>query len=543
MRGKVGDVVATGVPERRWRATATHHLDWMYNHAGNRPMVDIQCLRTWEGRDHGIPCSRRASSSMDLMRLFQGLLAMVRAFPGERRRAARYDEVVTNERRLRHLVDNLPGYVFVRETLPDGRLGYSYLSAGITDLLGYRPDEVMADPSLLRGLLHPDDLPRYQAVTEAAGAAMTMADVVVRVHHREGQWRWLHTRARPRRQTDGSLAWDGMVLDVTDRVQAEKLLERSELRFQAIFDSTFQFTGLLDPWGTLVEINRTMLDFAGVGRGAVVGRPLWETPWWQLEAQAHEELHAAIIRAAAGELVRYDAQVQGAGGHRLTIDFSLKPIRDAGGKVMLIVIEGRDITERKRLEAEISYLAMHDSLTGLANRTMFHQELRRVCEKPLHSGDQLALMLIDLDRFKTVNDAYGHQIGDRLLVEVGQRLRACLRPADLPARLGGDEFAVLARSRTGSDDLTHLAQRIVTSVGSPAHMEGLELSSSLSLGMVLSPGEPRIADELIAKADQALYAAKRAGRGCWRLFGADHPDRAQDDLELPGELRSCGDEG
>jgi len=159
----------------------------------------------------------------------------------------------------------------------------------------------------------------------------------------------------PIKEPDGSVT--GLLLtliEVTDRKRAEDALWESERKYRGIFDSTFQFTGLVTPEGNVVEINRAALDFAGVGPSDVVNRPFWETAWWQVSEEARERLKKAIIEAGEGKFVRYESEILGAGGRTATIDFSLKPMLDYSGKVSHLIPEGRDISERKEMEAELS---------------------------------------------------------------------------------------------------------------------------------------------------------------------------------------------
>ena len=182
------------------------------------------------------------------------------------------------------------------------------------------------------------------------------------------------------------------------------------------------------------------------------------------------------------------------------------------------VLACRDITERKRLEQTLEHMAMHDPLTDLPNRKMYDLELRRARARVAREGRRLALMLLDLDRFKEVNDTYGHQVGDQLLVAVAGRLAGSVRAGDVVARVGGDEFAVLAESSDGIEGLTALAERILVRLSEPVRLAELELEPHASLGLTVFPDDPAELDAFVAHADRALYAAKEAGGRTCRLF-------------------------
>ncbi|MDR4306378.1 GGDEF domain-containing protein [Chelatococcus sambhunathii] len=183
------------------------------------------------------------------------------------------------------------------------------------------------------------------------------------------------------------------------------------------------------------------------------------------------------------------------------------------GPSVLVAAHGHD---QKRLRRILAYRAMHDGLTKLVNRVRFLEVLDAATAKAHSRGSRFALFLIDLDHFKSVNDGFGHQRGDALLVEVSARLRDSLRSTDVVARLGGDEFAVVA-PLTNVDDGMKLAKRLVETVNQPFLIDGVSLLPSITLGGVLSPDSEGDAQRLILLADEALYAAKAAGRNCWRF--------------------------
>lgn len=180
-----------------------------------------------------------------------------------------------------------------------------------------------------------------------------------------------------------------------------------------------------------------------------------------------------------------------------------------GGHLILIT----DITDREALEAELRYRATHDPLTGLANREQLAAAIRRARELAAADGRPAALMLIDLDHFKQINDSHGHLAGDHLLVNVARRIEAELGPDDVCARLGGDEFAVVSRSEPTTDAVAALAGRIIEAIGKPLTYLDADVTPGASLGYVMLSAEPVGAEELLRRADRALYAAKTQGRG------------------------------
>lgn len=222
-------------------------------------------------------------------------------------------------------------------------------------------------------LLTADSRARLERATQSAITQGLSYEIELEVRHRSGEERWITVRGEPVRNSDGRVAaLRGTVLDITVRRWIERALSDSEQRFRAVFDSMFQFIGMLSPDGRLLDINQTALAFAGLQSADVVGKPAWDTYWWNGSPQTQQQLRDAVRRAAAGEFVRYDLQLRGATGKPITLDFSLKPVFDADGRITLLIPEGRDVTEERLTrialaESESRFrLAMHNAPIGEA---------------------------------------------------------------------------------------------------------------------------------------------------------------------------------
>jgi diguanylate cyclase (GGDEF)-like protein len=198
-----------------------------------------------------------------------------------------------------------------------------------------------------------------------------------------------------------------------------------------------------------------------------------------------------------------------------TIAKHFEPLTDHGWVMTL-----DDISERRAAERKIAYLAHYDLLTGLANRALFREQLRHAFTDTA-SNQCFAMLCLDLDRFKAVNDSFGHPVGDGLLVAVADRLRAAVRAGDTVARLGGDEFVVLQLNVSDLSETVALAGRIVETIGKPFVIEGHLLSIGVSIGIAMAPTDRMNPEQLLKSADQALYRSKQAGRGTWRIFDAE----------------------
>jgi diguanylate cyclase (GGDEF)-like protein len=213
------------------------------------------------------------------------------------------------------------------------------------------------------------------------------------------------------------------------------------------------------------------------------------------------------------------------------IEIHHRPMPDGGW-----VATHEDITDRRAAEAKIAHMALHDALTGLSNRVYFRQQIETRL-RHLDREQQFAVLCLDLDRFKAVNDTLGHSLGDMLLRQVGDRLSKCLREGDVIARLGGDEFAILQGGVTQPTDTTSLAARLVQVIGTPFDLEGHQVVIGLSIGIALAPADAKEPDQLLRNADLALYRAKADGRGTYRFFEPDMDALMQARRTLELDLR------
>ena len=213
------------------------------------------------------------------------------------------------------------------------------------------------------------------------------------------------------------------------------------------------------------------------------------------------------------------------------ISIHLQPLPNNGW-----VATHEDITDRRRAEARIAHMARHDGLTGLANRVLLQERLEQALHQP-GGAKSHAVLCIDLDRFKAVNDSFGHSIGDKLLQAVASRLLSCVREADTVARMGGDEFAILLLQLDRPDKARDLAQRVVRVLTDTFQIEGNTVSIGASVGIAISPSDADTPEELINHADMAMYRAKMDGRGRYCFFEADMGVRLQERLNLERDLR------
>ena len=226
-------------------------------------------------------------------------------------------------------------------------------------------------------------------------------------------------------------------------------------------------------------------------------------------------------------------------GRIIDVDITAHRLMFAGRDAVLVDVH--DVTERNALEEQLRHQAFHDPLTRLANRPLFTDRVEHALAVPRHNGRGIAILLLDLDRFKTINDSLGHSTGDELLVAIGERIVGCLRSGDTAARLGGDEFVILLEDVAELSEATGLAARIIEELSAPFDLSGREVGIRASVGIVLHRTGPITADDLVRNADAAMYAAKSSGTGSWRVFEAAMHQAALQRLELEAQLRGAID--
>jgi diguanylate cyclase (GGDEF)-like protein/PAS domain S-box-containing protein len=447
----------------------------------------------------------------------------------EKRRSE--DALRASEEEFRSLAESMPQIVWV--TRPDG--WNIYFNKQWMDYTGQTLEESMGHG--WNKPFHPDDRQSAWDAWQNATKNNGIYSIESRLRGVDGTYRWWLVRGVPLFADGGNiLKWFGTCTDIHDLKIAEQALTASERKLQTALTNMSQGLCLFDADDKLILFNPRYAEIFGIPPEKImqgmsphqmIGLAYAYKGAMDADADDTADRQAAIIGdAKAGSTVERLRDGR-------SISISHRPVPDGGS---LATFE--DVTERIRIEERIRHLAHYDSLTDLPNRVLFREQLEQAL-KWIHRGEEVAVLYLDLDHFKTVNDSLGHPVGDELLKAVSGRLRACLRDTDSVARLGGDEFAIIQTAIKIPADVSDLVTRIFAALKAPFDVNGHQLLANTSIGIAVAPGDGVDPDQLLKNADLAMYGAKADGRGIYRFFEPDMDARVKARRVLELDLREA----
>jgi diguanylate cyclase (GGDEF)-like protein/PAS domain S-box-containing protein len=312
-------------------------------------------------------------------------------------------------------------------------------------------------------------------------------------------------------------------------------LHESETRYRRLFEEAKDGVLLFDfESGLITDVNPSTVSMLGYSRDHFLNRKLWDIlPFKDVPA-----VESGLAELQTTESVSFEHWLLEAQDKSMVdVEFVGNVYRVNGSRMVQCNI--RDITARKQAEARIRHMALHDALTGLPNRILLMDRLSHAIISACRNRERLAVLMLDLDNFKNINDSLGHHIGDGLLEAIATRLKSCLRESDVVARLGGDEFIILLPGISDKQGLEELVRKLLASLLQPFQMDGHGLQVSGSIGIALYPGDGENPGTLLRAADTAMYAAKGNTRGSYRFFTPDLDVAAQRRLMLANDLRAA----
>ena len=445
--------------------------------------------------------------------------------------------------RYRGLIEHIPAVTYISDFDEAGTL--RWISPQVQALLGHPPEAFLADQGLWDRLIHPDD--RLRVANETARVFREEREFECEFRMLAADGHELHVWERDAIVRDGEgrpLLTQGVLVDVSPLHSAEEALRAERDRAQSYLDVAGAIMLALDRDGRVAMLNRAGHELLGYRDGELIGCDWFETC---LPADERAEWRMTFDQVMAGRHPGHEHAENGLltrDGHVRIVEWRNRLIHDDDGRITTTLSSGLDVTERRAAEERIAHLAYHDSLTGLPNRALLREHLEPALARARRAGRSVALMYLDLDDFKAVNDRFGHDAGDELLRQVAERLRSRQRASDVLARQSGDEFMLLLTDLSGDPDEATVAAAggMLDTLSEPFRAGDESFHLSGSIGISIFPRDADDAATLLRHADAAMYEAKAEGRSGVMRY-EQRPTASVDRLSLTTRLRHAVERG
>jgi diguanylate cyclase (GGDEF)-like protein/PAS domain S-box-containing protein len=440
--------------------------------------------------------------------------------------AAAEQAVRDSERLFRSLAQSSPTGVYLMQ--PSGEC--TYVNERFQEITGYSAADALGFG--WHRLVHPDDRSAVAAVDTTAGIDDQPLQVEFRVVRPDGEVRWVAVNTGPMFDDEGRFQGVvGTVQDITERKEAT----RDSQRLTDIFEATHDLVAIADDQGALLYLNRSARQFFEIADHMALEQ-------FDMLAQFGTEMIERLTTEVQPELERDgmwygELPIQRPDGTVVPHRVQLLAHKNDEGHSEFFSAVLHDISERKAIEHRLAHQATHDPLTGLPNRMLLLDRLDQGLRRARRSHRRVAVLFLDLDHFKVVNDSLGHGLGDRLLIAIAERLQTALRPADTVARFGGDEFVVLCEDLASQNDAIAIAERVNESLSGPFEIDDAEVFVGVSIGIAFPDDNDADPETLIRDADAAMYQAKDRGRARWVVFDNAMRASAVDRLDIENALR------
>ncbi|MEB3830353.1 EAL domain-containing protein [Phormidium sp. CCY1219] len=441
------------------------------------------------------------------------------------------------ERKYRSIFENAVEGIF--QTTLEGH--YVTANPMLARIYGYdSPEQLRQELSDIERQLYVDAGRREEFIRRIERQG-EVRDFESQIYRKDGTVIWISENACGVYNDAGELVgYEGTVQDISDRVRVQEELQQSRQMLQLVIDNIPQSIYWKDKNAVYMGCNGNFARAAGFATPEeIIGKTDYEIPLKTQQAAFFRQCDFCVMNANEPQYHTIEPQDR-VDGKQYWVESNRIPLKDSQGNAIGILGTYEDVTERKLAEATIRYQATHDLLTGLPNRMLFDKRLQEELQTLPESENKLAVMFIDLDRFKTINDTLGHAMGDRLLEAVTERVTNCLRETDTLARWGGDEFTLLLPNIHGEADAAQIAQRILDRLTPTFDLEGHPLHISSSIGIALcSSSDELTAENLLKNADAALYRAKERGRNNYQFYTPALNSKASELFVLENELHNA----
>ena len=439
-------------------------------------------------------------------------------------------------RLLTTITDNLVGMIY--RCRVDAIWTMEYVSDGCHKLTGYRPDELVFNTRVSYDQMTlPEDRERVSRTIHRALENNESFDVEYRIERADGRVCWVLERGVGIRDANGRLAWiEGFIQDISERMVINEMLREAVRRYSSIFEHATEGIFQTTPEGRYLNTNPALASIYGHASPDDLIAHLHDIPR-QLYVLPERRAEFVRLMQEQGVVRNFESQVYRNDGSIIWISENARAVKNTDGSVQFFEGTVVDITERRQHEAELEYQASHDSLTGLPNRSLLHDRIEQAIVRARRDSKRVAVVFVDLDHFKLINDSLGHHIGDRLLLEVADRLMTCIRSHDTVARQGGDEFVLVLTEQHDADETLTIVNRLLEVISLPWVNDGQEYGLSCSIGISCYPQDGDDPDALLRCADTAMYKAKASGRSTFHVYTPELNQAISERLELENSLR------
>lgn len=425
--------------------------------------------------------------------------------------------------------------------------GELFINDKWAELLGYTLNELKPiNRSTWEKLTHPEDLVDCELLLKEHISGKTKNyDANIRMRHKNGKWVWIHTQGRiSSHNNDGSVEWLlGTHIDINSKVTTEHILNSQSIKTQAIVENMLDGVISIDIKGVIQTFNRAAEVIFGYKRDEVIGKNvslLMDSPY----RENHDQYLAKHLSGISNHVTKRTRELEALhkNGTNFPIELGLVEVKHLDEITFVGIV--RDITHRKQRDKEIHQLAFYDSLTQLPNRRLLIERLQSMVDKCSRHLSYGALLFLDLDNFKSLNDSAGHNTGDLLLNEVASRLLNSVRKSDTVSRWGGDEFVVVIEElgtdiEAAANNAERAAENIIHHLATNYDLQGLSYICSASIGVTLFNSDSKSIDELLKQADMAMYKAKSLGRNCVHFFDPEMQRAVSIQAKMEQELHDA----
>ncbi|MCW8944310.1 MAG: EAL domain-containing protein [Sedimenticola sp.] len=435
----------------------------------------------------------------------------------------------TTSEQFRAIADQAQEFIYLRQL--DGQ--YEYVSPSCAVITGRTAEEFYNHPNLMDQLIHPDDLARWNSHVHRINERGENESFDLRLRSVDGRIKWISHICMPIYDEKGrQTGVRSTNLDITDRKEDEDKLRQAS----AIFMHVTEGVVITDANVKIIAVNQTFSDISGYSEVELLGK---SPTIWRSEQQGesfYQEMWDTIntTRQWCGEVINRRKN-----GDLYPAWLSISGVVNDHGQITNYVSIISDTSNLKQSQERVEYLAHHDLLTGLPNRRLFGDRLEHALQRAHRNKTVVAILHIDLDNFKSINDGLGHPVGDKVLQVAADRLHLAVREEDTVARVAGDDFSIILEDITDSESVAHLANKILSAFATPFHVDNHELHVNISIGISLYPDDGDDVTSLIKNADAAMYQAKEKGKGCYCFYTQAMTNAALDRLTMENRLRKA----